>query len=58
MTAGVVLYVALVMTLAAVTSWALESLCRQLGRPARWAWIGVFSLTLVVIARALVELQA
>jgi len=56
--AGVVVYVALVMTLAAVTAWAAESLCRQLGRPARWAWVGVFAVTLLVIGRAMVEMRA
>jgi peptidoglycan/LPS O-acetylase OafA/YrhL len=52
MSIGFVLYVALVIALAAVLAWAVESLCRQLGRPARWAWSGapMIAVALVVLA--------
>ncbi len=52
MSAGLLLYVALVIGLAAVVGWAAESLCRQYGRPARWAWLAASALALALIARA------
>jgi beta-lactamase regulating signal transducer with metallopeptidase domain len=54
MTAGLLLYVALVIALAALAGWALESLCRQFGRPARWAWLAATVVAFALIARATV----
>ena len=52
MSAGLLLYVALVVALAALTGWAIESLCRQVGRPARWAWLAAPVVAIGLIARA------
>lgn len=52
MTSGLLMYVALVLALAAIAGWALETLCRQLGRPARWAWLAATVVALALVARA------
>jgi beta-lactamase regulating signal transducer with metallopeptidase domain len=54
MTAGLLLYVALVIALAALAGWAAESLCRQFGRPARWTWLAATLVAFALIARAAV----
>jgi beta-lactamase regulating signal transducer with metallopeptidase domain len=54
MTAGLLLYVALVIALSALAGWALESLCRQVGRPARWAWLTATVMAFALVARAAV----
>jgi beta-lactamase regulating signal transducer with metallopeptidase domain len=58
MSTGLLLYVALVLTLAAAMGWALESVLRQLGRPSRWAWIAASAAALVLIARATIASSA
>ena len=58
MSAGLELYVALVVTLAASAGWTMEALCRQLGRPARWAWPAAFGLMIVVVARGVAAANA
>jgi beta-lactamase regulating signal transducer with metallopeptidase domain len=57
MSAGFVLYVALIVTLAAGTGWAVEALSRQLGKPTRWAWLVAFGLALAVIASAMAKVK-
>ena len=52
MTTGFPLYVGLVLALAAALGWAIEALCRQFGRPARWAWLGASIVVLALIVRA------
>lgn len=52
MSTGLLLYVALVLTLAAAMGWALEAVLRQLGRPSRWAWLAASVAALVLIGRA------
>jgi beta-lactamase regulating signal transducer with metallopeptidase domain len=52
MTMGLLLYVALVLTLAALAGWALETLSRQFGRPARWAWLASTVVAFTLVARA------
>ena len=54
MTAGLLLYVALVIALAALAGWAVESLARQFGRPARWAWLAASLVALGLIGRTTV----
>jgi beta-lactamase regulating signal transducer with metallopeptidase domain len=54
MTAGLLLYVALVIALAALAGWALETLCRQFGRPVRWSWLASSAVGLALVARAMV----
>jgi beta-lactamase regulating signal transducer with metallopeptidase domain len=58
MSAGFLLYVALVLTLAAAMGWALEAVLRQLARPSRWAWLAASSAALVLIVRAVISTQA
>ena len=53
MSAGLLFYVALVITLAAVVGVALDSLCRCLGRPARWAWLGASVMAFMLVVKAL-----
>lgn len=52
MTAGLLLYIALTIALAALTGWALETLLRQLGRPARWAWLAASVMAVLLTLRA------
>lgn len=52
MSAGFLMYIALVMALAAVVAWAGESLCRLYGRPTRWSWLAASAMGLVLIVRA------
>ena len=52
MSAGLLLYVALVIALAALSGWAIESLCRQAGRPGRWAWLATSVVAIGLITRA------
>jgi hypothetical protein len=54
MSAGLLLYVALLIALAAVAGWTLESLCRLFGRPARWAWLAATVVAFALIARAMI----
>ena len=58
MSAGFVMYVALVVMLAAATGWAMEALSRQLGKPTRWAWLASFGLATIVVVRALASANA
>ena len=52
MSPGIVLYVALLVALAAALGWAMESLCRQFDRPTRWAWLAASMTVVALIARA------
>ena len=52
MSTGFLAYVALVIALAAAVGWAVESLCRQFGRPARWSWLAAAVVALAPILRA------
>lgn len=54
MSVGLFLYVALVIALSAVVGRAAESLCRQYGRPARWAWLAASAAALILVVRAVV----
>ena len=58
MSAGFLMYVALVIMLAAVVGLAVDSLCRSLGGPARWAWLGASLLALVLIWKAILTRTA
>lgn len=58
MSVAFLLYVALVIALAAAAGWAMESLCRQLARPARWAWLAATALALVLVARVVMSSSA
>ncbi|HEX5970400.1 MAG TPA: M56 family metallopeptidase [Gemmatimonadaceae bacterium] len=58
MSAGVVLYVTLVLALAAAMGWAIEAVLRQLGRPSRWAWLAASAVALVLTARATLATRA
>ncbi|HET9682517.1 MAG TPA: M56 family metallopeptidase, partial [Gemmatimonadaceae bacterium] len=58
MSIGFLLYVALVITLAAVVGWAAESLCREYGRATRWAWLAASGIALVLVARAVTSSSA
>jgi beta-lactamase regulating signal transducer with metallopeptidase domain len=58
MSTGLLLYVALVLALAAAMGWALEAVLRQLGRPSRWAWLGASAVALVLTARATIATRA
>jgi beta-lactamase regulating signal transducer with metallopeptidase domain len=49
MNAGMLIYGFLIVALLAAAAWAVETLCRQFGQPARWVW-----LTSAVAAAALV----
>lgn len=46
------LYSLLVSALVAAAAWVLEEVCRLLGRPVRWAWIGAMAATLALVALA------
>lgn len=56
MSTGIVVYVALLIALAAAAGWASEALARQFGRPARWAWLAASVLGVVLILRASIAL--
>jgi beta-lactamase regulating signal transducer with metallopeptidase domain len=51
MTAGWLLYDVLVVALCAAAAWAVEALCRQLGRPARWSWLAAAVAAAALIVR-------
>jgi beta-lactamase regulating signal transducer with metallopeptidase domain len=46
------LYSLLVSALVAAAAWVLEEVCRLLGRPVRWVWIGAMGATLALVALA------
>ena len=46
------LYSLLVSALVAAAAWVLEEVCRLLGRPVRWVWIGAMAATLALVALA------
>ncbi|HEX8209241.1 MAG TPA: M56 family metallopeptidase [Longimicrobium sp.] len=46
------LYSLLVSVLVAAAAWVLEEVCRLLGRPVRWVWIGAMGATLALVALA------
>lgn len=52
MSAGWLMYDVIVVALLAAAAWAVESLCRQLGRPARWSWIAAVVAAVLLVARA------
>jgi beta-lactamase regulating signal transducer with metallopeptidase domain len=58
MSTGLLLYVTLVLALAAAMGWALEAVLRQLGRPSRWAWLVASVAALVLITRAAITISA
>lgn len=58
MSAGLLLYVTVVLTLAAAMGWAIEAVLRQLGRPSRWAWLGASLVALALAARARIATSA
>jgi beta-lactamase regulating signal transducer with metallopeptidase domain len=58
MSTGLLLYVALVLALAAAMGWALEAVLRQLGRPSRWAWLGASVVALVLTVRTTIATRA
>ena len=52
MSAGWLVYDAIVVALVAAAAWAVESLFRQLGRPARWSWLAAAVTVIALVARA------
>ncbi|HEX8363316.1 MAG TPA: hypothetical protein VF613_24565, partial [Longimicrobium sp.] len=52
MIASWMLYALLVSTLLGAAAWALEEVCRLVGRPVRWVWAGALAATLVLVALA------
>lgn len=58
MSTGFLMYVALVLTLAAAMGWALETVLWQRGRPSRWAWLAASVAALVLITRAAIAISA
>lgn len=52
MIASWMLYALLVSTLLGAAGWALEEVCRLLGRPVRWVWAGALAATLALVALA------
>ncbi len=52
MIASWMLYTLLVSTLLGAAAWALEEVCRLVGRPVRWVWAGALAATLALVALA------
>lgn len=46
------LYSLLVSALVAAAAWVLEEVCRLVGRPVRWVWLGALAATLALVALA------
>ena len=54
MSVGFLVYVALVVTLAAAVGWIVDALARQFARPARWAWLAASAVALVLVVRVVI----
>ena len=58
MSTGFLLYVTVVLTLAAAMGWAIEAVLRQIGRPSRWAWLAASAVAVVLSVRAVMSMSA